>query len=117
MVPSHRLFARIGDFSTIIIPHVASRLKPANEPNVPCGITRPAPKAFLRPRQKARVLLRQNAVNLPPTLALLQHSRVIDCESRVRMRSSLVIHFAQDQDEFINSIRQQPVEAGQLWTN
>jgi hypothetical protein len=33
------------------------------------------------------------------------------------MRSSLVIHFAQDQDEFINSIRQQPVEAGQLWTN
>jgi hypothetical protein len=105
MVPSHRLFARIGGFSAIIIPHVAVRLKPANEPNLSCAITRPAPNAFFH-RGRRQWLLRQNAVNLPPTLALLQHSRAIDCESRVRMRSSLVIHFVQDQDEFINSIRQ-----------
>jgi hypothetical protein len=57
-------------------------------------------------RSKARVLLRQFAVNLLPTLALVQHSRLIEYESRLRMRSSLVIHLAQDQDEFTNSIRQ-----------
>jgi hypothetical protein len=45
-------------------------------------------------------------VNLPQTLALVQHSRPINYESRLRMRSSLVIHFAQDQDEFTNGIRQ-----------
>jgi hypothetical protein len=30
---------------------------------------------------------------------LVQHSRAIEYESRLRMRSSLVIRFAQDQDE------------------
>jgi hypothetical protein len=64
---------------------------------------RPAPDAFFRTRQKAEDKLRQFAVNLPQTLALVQHLRVIDYESRARMRSSLVIHFVQDQDEFTGS--------------
>jgi hypothetical protein len=102
----HRLFARIRGFGTAIIPHVATRLKPVNELSVSCITTPSRSRCFLPNAAEGTGVAATKCRKSPANAASVQHSRAIEYESRLRMRSSLVIRFAQDQDEFTSSIRQ-----------
>jgi hypothetical protein len=89
----HRLFARIKGFNTTIIPHVAARLKPANEPDVSIRETRLAPQCLLATAAEGTGVAATNCIAATncresprKTLALLQHSRLIEYESHQRMR-------------------------------
>jgi hypothetical protein len=104
----HRLFARIKGLTrpgTMILLHLASRLNPVNgiwgigNPLHPDEVDRL--HAFLRPKSGRTVGSATICQRISQLLLHCCNTRhAIEGESRFRMRSSLVIRIAADQDKF-----------------